>query len=161
MLGYTDRFLAQEEFSPKAYTGIEGKYENKIVMVYRKKPQAHNILTDHGRFLDYIQHTSNHIYVFDVSNKEDYTHFMEGRYSQFSDEHKDQIKSCKSQYIKHPVLNTLIYNPLIAILERNPVIRERLEEVIGQRLSEDEELRSKPIADDLILILTDKKLSLI
>ncbi len=82
------------------------------------------------------------MYIFKVPKQfdKDYTLYCDGKYSLFSDDYKDQIIRCIRE---RPYQNSPVYKVLFKTLDQ----KEHIEELIGQKLLDHEEVCSRPDLD--------------
>lgn len=111
--------------------------DGKTMLYVETKAIDYNLNTSKYYIADSKTENNTHLYTFDISSyKSDVELFIQGKYSMFSQELKDDL--CRKEQLALGTMFTDIYK----ILYRTDDKRKRVEAMIGQKLHEDAELCS-------------------
>lgn len=103
-------------------------------------------------YLSYELDDGTYMFVFKIPThyEKDYLLFCEGKYSQFSDDYKARL--CSMQTVS-PLINSDVYQ----IIYKTPKKRQSIEDKIGMKLLDSEEVCSIPDLDKEIYDTEDKR----
>lgn len=119
---------------------------NGNIHIYVLMSSENNELPKKDLYITHRQVKRGYLYTFDISYYlKDIELFIQGKYSKFSEELKELL--CDRSGIKNVMLSE-IYKILYRTQER----REKIEELIGQKLDDDAEVASSPdLADEIFM----------
>jgi len=130
-IGLSDMSVTGNIHIAYRYTGDRGFYE------FEQKISQHKNLLD-----SYCLDNFHSMYEFSVPDKyiNEYSLFLEGKYSEFSEHYKDKLCKFYSPIISVPVKNTRFYK----IIYKDEGYRKKLSKDLGIEIPKNQELGNKP-----------------
>jgi len=123
-------------------------YNGKLIVLIYNKEIAGAYFTDPYYNTDFevswLNGTATAIVYSIDAFEDDFGKFLEGKYSEFSEESKDKIKKTCGLPYKVPSGNTKITHKLLMVLDKSLALRHFLEQELETTFSEDQELLEKP-----------------